>query len=99
MSIPETQKALVLPTKCADYIIRSVPVPMPSPGQLLVKIHAAALNPVDWKIQKRGAFITEYPVILGSDIAGTVEALSVGVEGFAIGDRVLAARTVFCKND
>lgn len=88
MSIPETQKALVLPAKCADYVIRSIPVSRPSPGQLLVKIHAAALNPIDWKIQKRGAYITEYPVILGSDIAGTVEALSMGVEGFSIGDRV-----------
>ena len=91
MPIPETQKALVLPAKCADCVIRSVPVPRPSPGQLLVKIHAAALNPADWKIQKRGAFITDYPVVLGADIAGTVEAISLGAEGFALGDRVLVS--------
>lgn len=88
MPIPETQKALVLPAKCADYVIRSVPVPSPSPGQLLVKIHSAALNPIDWKIQKSGVFIDQYPAVLGCDIAGTVEVIGVGVEDFSLGDRV-----------
>ena len=93
MPIPETQKALVLPAKCADYVTRSVPVPRPSPGQLLVKIHAAALNPIDWKIQKSGVFIadSDYPTVLGCDIAGTVEAVGVGAEGLSIGDRVCVA--------
>ena len=91
MPIPEMQKALVLLAKCADYVIRSVPVPSPSPGQLLVKIHSAALNPIDWKTQKSGVFIDQYPAVLGCDIAGTVEVIVVGVEDFSLGDRVSVA--------
>ena len=90
MSSPtKTQKALVLPAKAADFVIRTVPVPRPSPGQVLVKIHAAALNPLDWKMQRDGLFITKYPIILGSDLAGTVEELGEGVENLSLGDRVL----------
>ncbi|EPT05495.1 hypothetical protein FOMPIDRAFT_83158 [Fomitopsis schrenkii] len=89
-SPPETQKALLLPAEAADYVIRSVPVPRPSPGQVLVKIHAAALNPLDWKMQKTGLFITRYPIILGMDIAGTVEELGEGVENLSLGDRVIS---------
>ena len=88
MPIPETQKALVLPAKCADYVTRSVPVPRPSPGQLLVKIHAAALNPIDWKIQSYNIFVTKYPAILGSDGAGIVKKVGEGVTSVAVGDRV-----------
>lgn len=94
-SPPETQKALLLPAEAADYVIRSVPVPRPSPGQVLVKIHAAALNPLDWKMQKTGLFITRYPIILGMDIAGTVEELGEGVENLSLGDRVFV--TLPCR--
>jgi len=85
---PKTQKALVLPAKYADFVVRSISVPKPGPGQLLVKVHAVALNPIDWKIQKTGVIISEFPGIVGSDVAGTVAELGEGVEGFSIGDRV-----------
>ena len=88
MPTPETQKALVLPAKYADFVIELVPVPKPGPGQLLIKIHSVALNPVDWKIQKNGIIVHEFPAILGTDIAGTVEALGDGVDTFSVGDRV-----------
>ena len=83
MSSPsEIQKALLLPAKAADYVIRTVPVPRPSPGQVMVKIHAAALGPLDWKMRETGLFINTYLIILGSNIAGTVEELGEGVEDF-----------------
>ncbi|KAH9830269.1 chaperonin 10-like protein [Rhodofomes roseus] len=87
--IPTIQKALVLPAKYAEYAVRTVPVPRPGPGRLLIKVRAVALNPVDWKIQKNGILYHEFPAIAGSDIAGTVEEVGEGVQGFALGDRVI----------
>jgi NADPH:quinone reductase-like Zn-dependent oxidoreductase len=63
-------------------------IPSIKAGELLVRVEAVALNSVDWKIQKYGAFITEYPTILGSDGAGIVEEVGAGVSGFAKRDRV-----------
>ncbi|EMD31500.1 hypothetical protein CERSUDRAFT_162941 [Gelatoporia subvermispora B] len=83
------QSALLLPEKFGNWIVGPVEVPTPGPGQLLVKIEATALNPVDWKIQVYGMFIEKFPSILGSDAAGTVDAIGEGVEGFAVGDKVV----------
>jgi len=55
----------------------------------LVKIEATALNPVDWKVQKSGVFVEEWPCVLGEDSAGTVAAVGKGVAGFAVGDKVV----------
>jgi NADPH:quinone reductase-like Zn-dependent oxidoreductase len=46
----------------------------------LIKIRSTALNPVDYKIQDTGIFVTRYPVILGVDVAGVVEELEKGVQ-------------------
>jgi len=67
--------------------------PKPGAGEVLIRVHAASINPVDWKIRSGAAkerFPQEFPVILGRDVAGTVSALGEGVEGFSIGDRVFA---------
>lgn len=82
------QKALLLESKQGRFVISERDVPTPAKGQLLVKIHAAALNPVDYKIQQTGVFIENYPAVLGVDIAGVVEQVGVGAQGFAKGDRV-----------
>ena len=82
------QKALLLLEKQGSFAVRDVDVVAPGPGELLVKVHSAALNPADWKIAKTGRLITEYPAILGSDVAGTVEAIGEDTVGFAVGDRV-----------
>ena len=85
---PLTQKALVLDAKDGKFVVDTRPVPKPGPGDILVKIQAAALNPVDWKIQKYGIIVPTLPAILGSDIAGDVEELGEGVTDFQKGDRV-----------
>ena len=85
---PSTQKALILDAKLGKFGINTIPVPKPGPGQILVKIKAAALNPVDWKVQKYGVFVDTYPAILGTDIAGDVEELGEGVTDLKKGDRV-----------
>ena len=82
------QKALFLLEKQGAFAVRPVDAPTPGPGELLVEVHAAALNPVDWMIQSMGIMLTTYPAILGCDAAGTVKEVGTGVTGFAVGDRV-----------
>ncbi|MGW5862842.1 NADP-dependent oxidoreductase [Streptomyces sp. NPDC055239] len=66
--------------------------PEPGPGQLLVAVRAAGVNPVDWKLRagkrRPGAPPAAFPEVLGSEVAGVVEAVGAGVEGFAVGDAV-----------
>ena len=83
-----THKALLLEKKFGVYAVGDVTTLKPGPGELLVKVHAAALNPVDWKIRKYGVFVETFPAILGSDLAGDVVELGEGVSGFEVGDRV-----------
>ena len=85
---PSSQKALLLDAKFGKFVVGTIPVPKPGPGEILVKIQAAALNPVDWKVQKYGIFADKFPAVLGMDIAGGVEELGEGVTDFKIGDRV-----------
>ena len=83
------QKALFLETPGnGEWKVRSRNIQKPGPGEVLVKIHATALNPVDWKIRAYNFFITEYPAILGSDASGTIAGLGEGVTSFAVGDQV-----------
>ncbi|KAF5342139.1 hypothetical protein D9611_002033 [Ephemerocybe angulata] len=86
---PTEQKALLLEKKFGDLVVNtSWPVPKPKKDEVLVRIQSAALNPVDWKIQKYGIFITTFPSILGSDVAGDVVELGEGASNFAVGDKV-----------
>jgi NADPH:quinone reductase-like Zn-dependent oxidoreductase len=74
------QKALLLKEKYGPFALETRPIPKPGPGGLLVKVLAVGLNPIDWKIQTIGYVVENYPTVLGSDIAGDVEALGEGVE-------------------
>lgn len=85
---PLTQKALLLNAKFGGLVVDDIPVPKPGSGEILVKVHAAALNPVDWKIHKYGIFVQAFPAILGTDISGEVEEIGEGVNDFKKGDRV-----------
>jgi NADPH2:quinone reductase len=67
--------------------------PLAGPGQLLVRVRAAALNPLDVKLVTgvmREMIPVEHPFVLGFDAAGTIEAIGEGVTGFAPGDEVVA---------
>jgi len=86
--MPSTQKALLLKQKYAELVVDEVEIYEPGPGEILIKIQAAALNPIDWKIHKWGVFIEGFPAILGTDIAGDVEKVGPGVEDFEVGNRV-----------
>ena len=63
--------------------IRHVATPVPGPDELLVRVHHAGVNPVDWKLQERGAL--PYPAIPGGDFSGEVVAAGERVQGYACG--------------
>ncbi|KAF8055560.1 chaperonin 10-like protein [Lyophyllum atratum] len=87
--MPGTQKALFLESKFGAFTVKENAIPTPSAGQLLVRVEAVGLNPVDWKVQKYGIYIENFPAVMGTDISGVVEKVGEGVSGFAAGDRVL----------
>ncbi|HTV07737.1 MAG TPA: NADP-dependent oxidoreductase [Candidatus Aquilonibacter sp.] len=69
------------------------PDPKPGPGEVLVAVRAASVNPIDWKMRSGAAkerFPVTFPAILGRDVAGVVRELGDGVKDFALGDRVFA---------
>jgi NADPH:quinone reductase-like Zn-dependent oxidoreductase len=71
-----------------------IPRPEAGPGQVLVRVLAAGVNPVDWKVREghlKDAFPFHFPVVLGSEIAGVVEAVGEDVTGFAPGEAVHGA--------
>lgn len=71
-----------------------VPVPRPGEGQVLVRVAAAGVNGLDWKLRDglvRDAFPLPLPATLGLELAGVVAAVGVGVQGYAVGDRVHGA--------
>jgi NADPH:quinone reductase-like Zn-dependent oxidoreductase len=65
--------------------IEDMPLPEPAEGQVLVRVRAAAVNPIDWKY-RRGMVPKDLPAVLGSDISGVVEVSR--APGYAGGDEV-----------
>ncbi len=73
------------------------PDPQPGPGQVLVRLKAAALNRLDLFVRHGWPGLKlEYPHIPGADGAGEVAALGVGVSGWSVGDRVVINSNLSC---
>lgn len=74
-----------------DLRLEEVQIPVPARGEVLVRVRAASVNPVDWKVAT-GSFRPlvrgGVPRTMGSDFAGEVAGLGDGVSGYAIGERV-----------
>ena len=94
-----SNQAAVLKEPKAQLTIEDRPISKPSANELLVKNTAFATNPVDWKMQSFGHLIESYPTTLGSDIAGTVEAVGSGVTHFKQGDRVAGFADVLASKN
>lgn len=84
------QKALLLASAGSPFVITPRPIPRPNKGQLLVKIVATALNPLDAMMQATGVLVQpdDWPIIGGWDASGLVEEIGEEVVGFKKGDRV-----------
>ena len=83
-------RAVVVTDFDTEPSVAELPVPDPGPEEVLVRLAAAGVNPFDWKVVEgamRGSVEHAFPLVLGSDGAGTVERVGEGVD-FAPGDRV-----------
>lgn len=85
-----TMQALVLNRYNGPLELTDLPTPKAERGQVLVRVKAAGLNPLDTKIRSGNAAHAKHPLplVLGIDMAGTVEAVGEGVSGFSVGDDV-----------
>ena len=71
-----------------------LPAPVAGPRDLLVRVKAISVNPVDTKVRRNMAPEAGQPKVLGWDAAGTVEAVGTGVKNFKVGDRVYYAGSI-----
>lgn len=83
-------KAMILTAAGQPLVQDDIAKPAPAAGQVLVRIHASAVNPLDLKIAAGKAAHARMPLpaVLGIDMAGVVEAVGAGVTAFAPGDAV-----------
>jgi NADPH:quinone reductase-like Zn-dependent oxidoreductase len=84
-------RALALESFDGPAAVIDVPEPAAGPGEVLVLMRAASVNAYD--VSVAAGFMQQYmpyefPAVIGNDVAGTIEAVGEGVEGFSIGDRV-----------
>jgi NADPH2:quinone reductase len=75
--------------------IHRLPVPKPNAGEVLIAVHAASVSVWEAAYRRRPGDGARFPVVLGSDGAGTVAAIGSGVRGFKVGDRVYGRSGAF----
>ncbi|WP_407289123.1 NADP-dependent oxidoreductase [Streptomyces sp. BP-8] len=89
---PATMRAVSQDTPGSPDVLKVVEMPRPRPGrgEILVRVHAAGVNPADWKTRERGVFANgaKPPFILGFDVSGVVAETGDGVTLFQPGDEV-----------
>ena len=88
---PATMRAIAAPTWGTADVLEPVMIARPEPGptEILVAVHAAGINPTDWKARASGGFgLWGDPPILGYDVSGVVEAVGLGASLFQPGDEV-----------
>ena len=78
------------------FELSEVPKPVPGAGQVLVRVHATSINPLDYQV-RRGDYVdyVPLPAITGHDVSGVVEEVGPGVKSFAPGDEVWYTPQIF----
>lgn len=89
----QTMKAIRIHNYGGPEVLKYEDAPRPEPGEgeVLIRVHAASVNPIDWKVREghmKDFWPHEFPLILGWDLSGVVEELGRGVSRFKIGDEV-----------
>jgi NADPH:quinone reductase-like Zn-dependent oxidoreductase len=72
---------------------RKIPIPVPGPNEILLKVKAASINPIDWKIREGRYPVVkseDLPYVLGRDVSGVVEACGTETTAYQKGDEVYA---------
>jgi len=89
----ETMKVVQIHSFGGPEVLQFEDAPRPEPAarQVLVRVHAAGVNPVDWKIREGKLGQIPFPSIMGSDFSGEVEALGPNVEEFRVGEQVFGS--------
>lgn len=79
-----------------SFELCDVPKPVPQAGQVLVRVHATSINPLDYQV-RRGDYpdLVPLPAITGHDVSGVVEAVGAGVTAYAPGDEVWYTPQIF----
>ena len=89
----QTMKAIRIHNYGGPEVLQYEDAPRPEPqaGEVLIRVHAAGVNPIDWKVREgymKDFWPHKFPLILGWDVSGTVEEVGPGVSRFKIGDEV-----------
>jgi NADPH:quinone reductase-like Zn-dependent oxidoreductase len=89
----QTMKAIRIHNYGGPEVLQyeDAPRPQPQAGEVLIRVHAAGVNPIDWKVREghmKDFWPHKFPLILGWDLSGVVEELGRGVSRFKIGDEV-----------
>src|SRR5580658_7625305 len=93
MNKPKTMQAVTIDKYGGEEVLKlkNIPAPEPGPGEVLIKVQAAGVGVWDEKIREgrmKEMFPLKFPVVLGADGAGSVEAVGAGVRSFKVGDKV-----------
>jgi NADPH:quinone reductase-like Zn-dependent oxidoreductase len=89
----QTMKAIQLHNYGGPEVLKyeDTPRPQPGEGEVLIRVHAATVNPIDWRVREgymKDFWPHKFPLILGWDLSGVVEELGRGASRFKIGDEV-----------
>jgi NADPH:quinone reductase-like Zn-dependent oxidoreductase len=83
LAAPETMQGVRI-GESGTLSVATLPVPKPGPGEVLVRVRAAGVNPVDWKIASR-----RVGQVAGTDVSGVIDTLGEDVTGWKVGEQVL----------
>lgn len=82
-------------------IITTSPMPVPNGSEVLVRVHAVAINPADWAVQTLGVVVRpeDYPYVCGTDVSGEIVSVGPFQTRFKPGDRIVACALAYLHRD
>ncbi|NNC40815.1 MAG: alcohol dehydrogenase catalytic domain-containing protein, partial [Acidimicrobiia bacterium] len=96
MTLPSTMRALVLHEFGGPLVLEEVPLPVPGPGDVLLRVRGCAVDQFDLTIRAGKRANAVVPLVLGHEISGEVVAVGSEVEGWHVGDRAVSTLYLTC---